>query len=117
MSKHFQHIHTTQIDSISGGDSAFISELSRIFLEQIPDFISNMSNFLKEEKWEQLAREAHTAKSSVLTFGMEETGSLLKHIQYEIKENNLILIPKRVEQTIEQLMAAVPELEELKNQN
>jgi hypothetical protein len=51
-------------------------------LKQIPEFINNMKKYLDDNNMEYLAREAHTAKSSVLIFGMENTGLLLKDIQF-----------------------------------
>ncbi len=114
MNKEFRLIHTKQIDSISGGDIDFRIELVNIFLEQIPEFVSKMSNYLAEKQWELLAREAHTAKSSVLTFGMESTGTLLKKIQTEIQNNQLDSVEEMVASAINDLKNAIPELEELK---
>lgn len=116
MNKKFQHIHTKQIDEISGGDNDFKIELIKIFQEQIPDFITNMTRFLADANWEKLAREAHTAKSSVLTFGMESTGILLRKIQTDIQANQFDKVNEMTQQAIKNLTEAIPELEELKKQ-
>ncbi len=81
MGKQFQKIKTEQLESISSGDKSFEKELVEIFLEQIPSFISNMKLFLAENKLANLAKEAHTAKSSALIFGLTTTGDTLKKIQ------------------------------------
>ena len=47
----------------------------------MPEFISNMEKFYGAHKLDELAKEAHTAKSSVLVFEMEETARSLKKIQ------------------------------------
>lgn len=104
-----------QIDAIAGGDSDFKKELINIFLEQIPEFDSNLNSFLAEKEWEKLAREAHTAKSSVLTFGMKEAGTLCKEIQLHAENNEFDLLPELVSKVLSQLRAAVAELEDLKN--
>lgn len=114
MNKQFQYINTEQIEDIVGGDTDFQKELITIFLEQIPEFVSNISTFHEEKNWEFLAREAHTAKSSALTFGMEEAGTLLKNIQLYAEAEEIELLPNVVSKALSQLGAAIPELEELK---
>ncbi len=110
----FKYIHTKHIDAIANGDKEFLNELVDIFLSQIPEFVSNMTRLLAEKNWEMLAREAHTAKSSVLTFGMDDTGKLLKNIQLEAEANKLDELSKMVHSAVEQIEAAVPELQEFK---
>lgn len=107
-------IHTRQIDAISGGDNTFKIELIDIFLEQIPEFISVMNNSYNNGDWERLAREAHTAKSSALTFGMDETGTLLKEIQLHSENKGFDALPDLLVKAIKHLDAARSELEELK---
>jgi HPt (histidine-containing phosphotransfer) domain-containing protein len=80
-------VNLDYLDDISGGDRNFKKELIVIFLKQIPDFIRNLHRFLIDDETENLAKEAHTAKSSVLIFMMEETGKNLKKIQL-LAENN-----------------------------
>ncbi len=107
-------IHTKQIDAISGGDVSFKVELINIFLEQIPEFISNMNNSFETKDWILLAREAHTAKSSALTFGIDETGILLKDIQINCENNEFDVLPELLSKAINHLDSAVYELEALK---
>jgi len=92
MNSNLQLIDFKHLNSIIGDDENFKKELIRIFLEQIPTFINNMNQFFIKNKLEKLAREAHTAKSSVLIFGMTNTGRLLKEIQLlaESKKTNEI---------------------------
>jgi hypothetical protein len=44
---------------------------------------------------------------------MDDTGTLLKNIQLECEAGNLEDVPKMVEDAINQLQAATPEVEEL----
>ncbi|MEN8116321.1 MAG: Hpt domain-containing protein [Bacteroidota bacterium] len=115
MNKDLQLIQTSQLDAISGGDSEFKLELINIFLEQIPEFISNMNLFLKNGNLIQLAREAHTAKSSVLTFGMDETGILLKKIQLLSENKEMEQLPELLSQVNHQFEIAVQDLNKLRN--
>ncbi len=100
MGNNFQQIKIEQLDYISFGDNEFKKELIEIFLDQIPEFISNMKKFFYEGDLTNLAKEAHTAKSSVLIFGMNNTGKSLKEIQLQ-SENN----------TIEQLSSLIESVE------
>jgi HPt (histidine-containing phosphotransfer) domain-containing protein len=74
-------VNLSQIDQISSGDPTFRNEMIGIFTGQIPVFLENIDKFWNENDLENLAKEVHTAKSSVLIFGMEETGHNLKEIQ------------------------------------
>lgn len=115
MTKLFKYIDTTQIDAISGGDLDFKIELVDIFLEQIPEFVSVMKSSLDDKNWELLAREAHTAKSSVLTFGMRNTGVVLKEIQLFAENLQFEKLPELVEKATNDLNVVIPELNELKS--
>ncbi len=81
MENNLQLIDIKVLNSLANDDADFKKELIRIFLDQIPGFVENMNQFYKENDFEKLGREAHTAKSSVLIFGMTNTGHLLKEIQ------------------------------------
>ncbi len=78
----FTCINLDYLNDVSGNDATFKSELIKIFLDQIPEFIRNFYSFYKNKDFDNLAKEAHTAKSSVLIFNMEATGKDLKKIQY-----------------------------------
>lgn len=96
MDKDNQLLDFTQIDQIASGDVAFKKELIEIFMIQIPEFVENMNVFYEKKDLESLAREAHTAKSSALIFGMKETGDLLKQIQLLAEQKEIELIPPLV---------------------
>jgi len=69
------------LDKFSCGDEEFKKELIGIFIGQIPEFIDNLTLYLEKQDWKSIALEAHTAKSSVLIFGMHNTGKMLKELQ------------------------------------
>ncbi len=81
-------VNLTYLDEIAAGDENFKKDLIKIFLQQLPVFISNMKKFYDVNDLSGLAKEAHTAKSSVLIFGMEETGAGLKKIQLLAEEKD-----------------------------
>jgi HPt (histidine-containing phosphotransfer) domain-containing protein len=115
MDGQFNHVNLDYLDDISGGDVNFKRELIGIFLKQIPEFMKNLYYFLRENKYEDLAKEAHTAKSSVLIFMMEETGKDLKKIQLLAENNQTEDIPSLIEKVRTELDGATKELTEFLN--
>ena len=111
---HFRYIKTAQVEEISGGDKNFSIELTNIFIGQIADFVQNMTDALQHKDWKKLGKEAHTAKSSAMTFGMDETGILLKKIQLQCEAGDFDPVPQMVNDAISQLKGALPELEKFK---
>lgn len=105
-----QKANLDYVEEISGGDNDFKKELIEIFINQIPEFISNMKKYLAENNLPDLAKEAHTAKSSVLIFKMEETGKTLKNIQLKVESNELDSVPDMIEIVIEDMESASSEL-------
>jgi HPt (histidine-containing phosphotransfer) domain-containing protein len=103
-----QQTSIKQLDSISPGDNEFKKELIGIFQEQIPEFISNMNRFLAEGDLNNLAKVAHTAKSSVLVFGMTHTGKSLKKIQLQSENKE----PKQLKDLIESVTVDLKEANE-----
>lgn len=89
MDNNSQTIDFTNLYSVANNDEEFIKELIEIFLAQIPAFIKNMNQLFLDNNLEKLGREAHTAKSSVMVFGMINTGKLLNQIEIWAENKNL----------------------------
>lgn len=101
------------LKEITGGESSIVREMVEMFFAQIDEFKQNLNQFLKEEKWTELGKEAHKAKSSVLIVGMEELGKNLKKLQLLTEEEKEVdTYPDYVKMFEEQCDAAVKELEE-----
>jgi len=111
MNNNLKIIDFSHLDTIVGGDENFKKELIAIFLEQIPEFINNMNKFFNKNKSEKLAREAHTAKSSVMIFGMTNTGMLLKDIQLWAENNKFAEVEPALKQVEIDLNQAKTDLE------
>ncbi|MDD2381860.1 MAG: Hpt domain-containing protein [Mariniphaga sp.] len=106
----FEYVNLSYLDSISDGDSDFQKEVIQVFLEQIPRFLNNMRKYLSENDNEMLMREAHTAKSSVLVFMMEDTGNLFKAIKQLAEKNQTENISEMIDQIDAALQGASREL-------
>lgn len=110
MNEQFNYVDLSYLEEISGGDSSFKKELIGIFLTQIPEFVTNMHRFLTKNEIGNLAKEAHTAKSSVLIFMMEKTGTMLKQIQLLAEKNSTDQIPSLINEVETDLANASKEL-------
>lgn len=113
MNRNLKTIDLNHLNSITSGDESFKKELIAIFLNQIPVFIHNMKDYLDNNKMEKLAREAHTAKSSALIFGMENAGNLLKEIQLLAETKQADVIQPKLLQVETELNQANSELLEI----
>ena len=113
MNENFHKISIEQLETISSGDNEFLKELIEIFLEQVPEYTSNMKKFFLEGNLTNLAKEAHTAKSSVLIFGMNNTGTSLKLIQSQAEDNNLEQLNTLIAKVESEMRNAAEQLEEI----
>ena len=74
------------LKEITGGEAEVMKEFIQMFFDQFPEFIDGMKNYLAEKKWKELGEIAHKAKSSVMTFGMNELGYQLKELQLKTQK-------------------------------
>jgi HPt (histidine-containing phosphotransfer) domain-containing protein len=88
MNNNSQTIDFKSLNNVAINDEDFIKELIGIFLEQIPIFVTNLNELYIQNNLEKLGREAHTAKSSVMIFGMAKTGKLLNQIELWAEDKN-----------------------------
>lgn len=78
------HDRCTNLDylkEITGGEPEIMNEFIQMFLDQLPEFRDGLTKYLAEGKYKELGELAHKAKSSVMTFGMNDLGLRLKALQ------------------------------------
>ena len=75
------YVNLDYLRNITDGDSGSIREIIELFIEQVPEFISNMKKHLEDKSYVELGKEAHKAKSSVMILGMNDLGHDLKSLQ------------------------------------
>ena len=102
-----------ELDRFSFGDEEFKKELIGIFAEQLPEFMGNLKLYFEKGEWENLAREAHTAKSSVLIFGMHNTGKMLKEIQTLAEVKVTAELPQLLQEVISDMKEVLEHLKSL----
>ena len=74
------------LKEITGGESEIMKEFIQMFFDQMPEFRDGMTKYLNEKKWKELGEIAHKAKSSVMTFGMNDLGHRLKELQLKTQK-------------------------------
>jgi HPt (histidine-containing phosphotransfer) domain-containing protein len=74
------------LQEITGGEAEVMKEFIHMFFDQLIEFRSGMSGNLEAKKWKELGELAHKAKSSVMTFGMNDLGYRLKDLQLKTQK-------------------------------
>ena len=101
------------LKEITGGEPEVIQEFIQLFFDQLPEFKNGMTTYLAEKKWKELGELAHKAKSSVMTFGMNELGYRLKELQLKTQKlEDIESYPEYVEEFMSTIAQAETELKE-----
>ncbi len=75
------YIDLNYLENMSGGDKQLMKEMIDIFKEQVPEFVTEMKTFLKNNDLKGLASVAHKAKSSISIIGLIQLISDLKEFE------------------------------------
>jgi len=76
-----RHTNLEYLQEITGGEGEVMKEFIQMFFDQLIEFRTGMAKYLEAKKWKELGELAHKAKSSVMTFGMNDMGHRLKDLQ------------------------------------
>lgn len=101
------------LKEITGGEPEVVKEFIQLFFDQLPEFKDGMTNYLAEKKWKELGELAHKAKSSVMTFGMNELGYRLKELQLKTQKlEDIESYPEYVDEFMNTVASAEAELQD-----
>jgi len=101
------------LKEITGGESEITKEFIQMFFDQLPEFRDGMNSFLAEKKWKELGEIAHKAKSSVMTFGLNDLGHQLKELQLKTQKlEDIDSYPAYVEEFMNVIAQAEAELQD-----
>ncbi len=101
------------LKEITGGESEIMKEFIQMFFDQLPEFRDGLTGYLAEKKWKELGELAHKAKSSVMTFGMNDLGVRLKELQIKTQKlEDIESYPLYVEEFLTIMTKAEEELKE-----
>jgi CheY-like chemotaxis protein/HPt (histidine-containing phosphotransfer) domain-containing protein len=101
------------VQSVSGGDNAFIKKMVLLFMETVPQNVNELTTALKSENWEQVGKMAHKLKSTVDSMGIKSIHSDIRTVESNAKQQkNLSDIPgltSRIESIINQCIGQLQE--------
>lgn len=101
------------LNEITGGDPEVTKEFIQMFFDQLTEFRTGMTSHLADQKWKELGELAHKAKSSVMTFGMNDLGYRLKELQLKTQRlDDIETYPEYVDEFMTAMDKAVEELNE-----
>lgn len=99
------------LNEVTGGEAEITREFIEMFFDQLPEFRDGMTQFLAEKKWKELGDLSHKAKSSVMTFGMDDLGHRLKELQIKTQKlQDIESYPNYVAEFMKELAVAEAEL-------
>lgn len=81
-----QYTNLDYLNKITGDDNEVLKEFIIMFFEQLPEFKIGLHEHLNNKRYKELGELAHKAKSSVMTFGMEDLGWKLKDLQLKTQK-------------------------------
>lgn len=104
------------LKEITGGEDEILKEFIIMFFEQLPEFKSGLHQLLEDKNYQKLGELAHKAKSSVMTFGMNDLGWRLKELQIKTQKlEDIDSYSKYVEEFDQVIARAEEELQEVLN--
>jgi HPt (histidine-containing phosphotransfer) domain-containing protein len=96
---------------ITGGEADVMKEFIQMFFDQLIEFRAGMTGHLADQKWKELGELAHKAKSSVMTFGMNDLGHRLKELQLKTQRlEDIETYPEYVDEFMATMAKAEEEL-------
>ncbi len=83
--KKLEYVNLEYIETMSAGDEAIVKELVEVFIDQVPEFITEMKDLYEKKDWTNLGMLAHKAKSSIAIMGMDDLAAMLKEFELDAK--------------------------------
>jgi PAS domain S-box-containing protein len=75
----------TMVESVSGGDEAFIKKMVALFIETVPQNIQDLKNAMEGANWEQVAKTAHKLKSTIDSMGIKSIHQEIRAVEAKAK--------------------------------
>ncbi|MGB1383896.1 MAG: Hpt domain-containing protein [Flavobacteriales bacterium] len=82
-----RHYDLTYLQQVFHGNEAMVQQIVELFLEQAPQFSTEMDMCIRQARWSDLHPVAHKLKSSVNMLGMAGLAPLVLEIERKSKFN------------------------------
>ncbi len=74
------------VESISGGDAYFIKKMVDLFIETVPQDVTELDNGMRSENWEQVSKMAHKLKSTIDSMGIRSIKEEIRFVEINAKQ-------------------------------
>jgi len=99
------------VQSVSGGDKAFIRKMILLFIETVPQNLTDLSTALRTENWEQVGKMAHKLKATVDSMGIKSIHSDIRIVETNAKQQkDLHEIPSKIEKIVSVIDLCIEQL-------
>ena len=87
------------IQSVSGGDPAFIKKMILLFIETVPQNVQELVDATDPKNWEQVSKMAHKLKSTIDSMGIRSIHDQIRAVEMNAKnQDQLERMPDMVKQ-------------------
>lgn len=101
----------TMVETISGGDQAFIKKMVQLFIDTMPQNVNDLQQALQQENWEMVGKHAHKMKSTIDSMGIDLLKDDIRTVEASGKhKTGLEAIPAlitKVADTIQQCVSQI----------
>ena len=101
----------SMIQSVSGGDNAFIHKMILLFIETVPLNVQELVDATTLKNWDKVAKMAHKLKSTIDSMGIRTIHDEIRKIEMNAKNGeDLEKMPNRVRQVESVVSVCVQQL-------
>lgn len=90
MSETLKLTNLDYLKNMAGDNNEVIAEMINMFIDQVPEYINNMNEAIKNEDWDNLKMHVHSAKSSVAIVGMNKLKAFMQEFENSAKAHERI---------------------------
>jgi HPt (histidine-containing phosphotransfer) domain-containing protein len=100
------------IQSVSGGDDAFIKKMIRLFIQTVPQNVQELVDATANGNWEQVAKMAHKLKSTIDSMGIRSIHDVIRTVEMHAKNRDQVeRIPGLVKQVESVVSSCISQLQ------
>ncbi|WP_431213025.1 PAS domain S-box protein [Puia sp. P3] len=76
----------SMVQSVSGGDEGFIRKMVALFIETVPQNMTDLKNAMNQENWDQVGKTAHKLKSTIDSMGIKSIRQEIRTVEANAKQ-------------------------------
>jgi len=100
----FEEANMDYLQDLSGGNTQLIREILELFIRQTPPDVEKLGNYIRQEDWEKVYKQAHHIKPTLAYVGANQMRTELQEIETRAKNrDDLQSIPDRFEALLPRL--------------